>query len=41
MMSSPYVTIEQYLEYDGNPEVRNEYLSGEIIPMEAGTPWPA
>jgi Uma2 family endonuclease len=37
--SLPYVTPEQYLEYDRNSELPNEYLFGEIVPMEAGTPW--
>jgi Uma2 family endonuclease len=37
--SLPYVTPEQYLEYDRNSEFRNEYIYGEIIPMESGTPW--
>ena len=33
----PYVTPEQYLEYDRNSEVSNEYIFGEIVPMEAIT----
>ena len=33
----PYVTPEQYLEYDHNSEVSNEYIFGEIVPMEAVT----
>jgi Uma2 family endonuclease len=37
--SLPYVTLEQYLEYDRNSEFRNEYIHGEIIPMEAGMPF--
>jgi len=34
----PYGTPEQYLEYDRNSELPNEYIFGEIVPMEAGTP---
>lgn len=37
--SLPYVTPEQYLEYDRNADSRNQYIFGEIVPMEAGTPW--
>jgi Uma2 family endonuclease len=33
----PYVTPEQYLEYDRNSEFRNEYISGEVMPVEAVT----
>jgi Uma2 family endonuclease len=33
----PYVTPEQYLEYDRNSESRNEYIYSEIVPAEAVT----
>ena len=35
----PYVTVEQYLEYDRNSERLSEYISGVIIPVEDGKPW--
>jgi Uma2 family endonuclease len=34
----PYVTPEQYLEYDRNSEFKNEYLYGEIFCMAGGKP---
>jgi Uma2 family endonuclease len=33
----PFITPEQYLEYDRNSERPNEYIFGEILPMEATT----
>jgi Uma2 family endonuclease len=33
----PYVTPEQYLEYDRNSEFSNEYILGEILPMTSVT----
>src|SRR4051794_36470277 len=33
----PFVTPEHYLEYDRNSELPNEYIFGEIIPIEAVT----
>lgn len=33
----PYITPEQYLEYDRNSEFSNEYIVGAIVPMEAVT----
>jgi Uma2 family endonuclease len=36
--SLPYVTPEQYLEFDRNSEGNNEYIHGEIRPVEGGTP---
>jgi Uma2 family endonuclease len=35
----PYVSVEQYLEYDRNSERPSEYISGVIIPVEDGKPW--
>jgi Uma2 family endonuclease len=35
----PFVSAEEYLEFDRKSEVRNEYMRGEIIPMAGGTPW--
>ena len=34
-----YFTVEQYLEYDRNSEFKNEFISGEIVPMLGATPW--
>jgi|ERR1035441_1105071 Uma2 family endonuclease len=34
----PYFTPEQYLEFERNSDTRNEYISGEIFPVESGTP---
>jgi Uma2 family endonuclease len=34
----PYVTPEEYLEYDRNSEFKNEYLYGEIFCMAGGKP---
>jgi Uma2 family endonuclease len=34
----PYVTPEQYLEYDRNAEFKNEYYYGEIVCMAGGKP---
>ncbi|MDG2992244.1 Uma2 family endonuclease [Candidatus Synechococcus calcipolaris G9] len=31
-------TPEEYLEYEANSAIRNEYYNGEIIPMTGGTP---
>jgi len=39
--SLPYVTPEQYLEFDRASEFNNEYLFGEIITIGGGTPWHA
>jgi Uma2 family endonuclease len=36
--SLPYVTPEQYLEFDRNSEFQNEYIHGEIVPMTGGSP---
>ena len=36
--SLPYVTPEQYLEYDRKADVESEYLFGVIMPMTAVTP---
>jgi Uma2 family endonuclease len=36
--SLPYVTPEQYLEYDRNAEYKNEYYYGEIVCMAGGKP---
>jgi Uma2 family endonuclease len=33
----PYVTPEQYLEFDRSSDRTHEYLFGEIIPVESGT----
>jgi Uma2 family endonuclease len=33
----PYVTPEQYLEYDRNAEFKSEYFFGEIESMAGGT----
>jgi Uma2 family endonuclease len=35
----PYVTPAQYLEYDRKSETPNEYLYGEIFPIESASPW--
>jgi Uma2 family endonuclease len=34
----PFVTVEEYLEFDRNSECRNEYVFGEIVPMTGATP---
>src|ERR1017187_8229830 len=34
----PYFTPEQYLEFDRRSDTDNEYISGEILPVEGGTP---
>lgn len=36
--SLPYVTPEQYLEFDRKSEFKNEYIYGEIVCMAGGTP---
>ena len=34
----PFVTAEEYLEFDRKSELRNEYVFGEIVAMAGGTP---
>ena len=34
----PYFTPEQYLEFERSSDTKNEYISGEILPVEGGTP---
>ena len=36
--SLPYVTPEQYLEFDRNSEFKNEYIFGEVVCMAGGSP---
>jgi len=33
----PYVTPEEYLEIERNTDGKNEYINGEIFPVEGGT----
>ncbi len=35
----PFVTPEQYLEFDRNSDTRHEYVFGEIVPVMGATPW--
>jgi Uma2 family endonuclease len=35
--SLPYITPEQYLEFDRNAEYKNEYIFGEIVCMAGGS----
>jgi Uma2 family endonuclease len=34
----PYVTADEYLEFDRSAEFKHEYVFGEIVPMASGTP---
>ena len=34
----PFVTPEQYLEFDRKAEFKNEYFFGEIVYMAGGSP---
>ena len=36
---APFVSAEEYLEFDRKSDIRNEYVFGEIVAMAGGTPW--
>ena len=35
----PYVTPEEYLEFDRKSDTRHEYVFGEIVPVTGAIPW--